>query len=132
MTLRAIPILLVYALLATSTGCQMLGIPSYRADSGGLGHHLDAHLAEHSPAQMVCDGNSCYEVVMDESGGMGAPRVLPPLPGWLGRWHTKKDLPEAPEYPRFQPLPTRPMFSPAPGSAESAIGYGDLPATESW
>ena len=37
---------------------------------------------------------------------------LPPLPGRLAEWQAQKELPVAPEYPRFHPLPTRPMFSP--------------------
>jgi hypothetical protein len=118
-------ILLVSAVLATASGCQVLGIPSYRADSG--------QLAGHQSPQMVCVGDSCSEVMVGEGEEMlGAPRVLPPLPGWLGRWHAKKNIPEAPDHPRFHPLPTRPMFSPAPAGVEPVAGYGGLPATESW
>ncbi len=139
MTFRDTPILLVCALVATSTGCQVLGIPSYRAETGHVSGHMPGSpgLSEQPTTQLVCDGDSCREVEVSEfevseCGEMGAPRVLPPLPGWLGRWHAKKELPDAPEYPRFQPLPTRPMFSQAPEVAVAPIGYGDFPATESW
>lgn len=120
-----IRILLVSAVLTTASGCQVLGIPSYRADSG---HHLG-----YQPAEMMCVGDSCSEVIASEHDEMlGAPRVLPPLPGWLGRWHAKKNLPEAPDHPRFHPLPTRPLFSATSAGAEVSTGYGALPAAESW
>ncbi len=118
-------ILLVSALLSTASGCQVLGIPSYRADSG--------HLRGYQPTEMMCVGDSCSEVIASENDEMlGAPRVLPPLPGWLGRWHAKKNLPEAPDHPRFHPLPTRPMFSAAPEGTAVPTGFGALPAAESW
>lgn len=35
---------------------------------------------------------------------------------WFANWKAKRELekalPDAPEYPRFHPLPTRPMFAP--------------------
>ena len=39
---------------------------------------------------------------------------LPPLPGKLAEWQAEKELPTAPAYPRFHPLPTRPMFASQP------------------
>lgn len=63
------------------SGCNLLGIPSYRAHE-----------------------TSCSTAC--------TPGPLPPLPGCLAKWQAEKELPVAPEYPRFHPLPTRPMFAP--------------------
>ncbi len=55
------------------------------------------------PSQRYADGdcsNSC------------ASGPLPPLPGRLAAWQAEKELPVAPDYPRFHPLPTKPMFTP--------------------
>ncbi len=94
-----VPILMVCLGLASATGCQVLGIPSYRADMGG------------TPVDPYTDG--------EIPGGDIAcpPGVLPPMPGWLAAWHAKKELPQPPAYPRFLPLPTRPMFSPRASDA---------------
>lgn len=120
-----IRILLFCAVLTMASGCQVLGIPSYRADAG--------QVPGYQSPQMACVGDSCSGVMMDEHGEMlGAPRVLPPLPGWLGRWHAKKNLPEAPDHPRFHPLPTRPLFNSTPTGMDQSTAYGALPAAESW
>lgn len=42
------------------------------------------------------------------------PRCSWHTPQWWSRWRAKRELPEPPDYPRFHPLPTRPMFSPPP------------------
>jgi hypothetical protein len=39
---------------------------------------------------------------------------LPPMPAFLAEWRAKQQLPEAAPYPRFHPLPVRPMFAPGP------------------
>lgn len=115
---RLMTILLVCAHLASGTGCHVLRIPSYRADAGcgdsGAGYHGgDVYPA----ADMECP-----------------PTVLPPLPGWLAAWHEKKKTPQPPDYPRFQPLPTRPMFTPPKTQAGlgvgSAVNYGHWPSAE--
>lgn len=93
----------VGALILLCTGCNVLGVPSYRADAvGGLPEQVC-----HSPENtgFTADGEAC------------PPGVLPPLPGWLHRWHAKQDIPAPAAYPRFHPLPTRPMFEPDPLSA---------------
>ncbi|HBE67826.1 MAG TPA: hypothetical protein DDW52_06725 [Planctomycetaceae bacterium] len=50
-----------------------------------------------------------------------------PVPGWFANWRAKRELekalPDAPEYPRFHPLPTRPMFAPQPGASASEAGF---------
>lgn len=48
--------------------------------------------------------------------------LLPPIPvpmcfaNWKAKRELEKALPVAPDYPRFHPLPTRPMFAPKPGT----------------
>ncbi len=96
-------ILVLFWTLTSGSGCQVLNIPSYRADSC-------SSAASYSPAEVVGPNAAC------------PPGFLPPLPawihagvpvpGWWAEWKAKKDLPEPAPYPRFQPLPTRPMFSP--------------------
>ena len=116
-------ILLVCGLLTSSAGCQCLGIPSYRADSGGepLGNAgFDPQYDQYSPYD--CADAPC------------PPGILPPPPGWLAKWKSRRDLPEPPPYPRFHPLPTRPMFSPKRGFAahSASLGYGGLPPSDAW
>ena len=95
---RQIPILAASMILASSAGCQLLGIPSYRSDG---------------PAVQQCQ-DDC------------PPGVLPPMPGWLAKWCHKEKVPQPPQHPRFQPLPTRPMFSSDPRRPE---GLGRIPNT---
>jgi hypothetical protein len=52
-----------------------------------------------------------------------------PVPGILARWHAEKELPEGPEYPRFHPLPTRPMLAPRPDAVPSQPTASAEPAT---
>ncbi len=112
-----IPILLLFGLLTSGGGCQVLNIPSYRADSCGA-----AGFASMSSSETGASESSCGT----ELGGMPLndcpPSFLPPIPvwrpvgvpipGWWAEGKAKRDLPEPAPYPRFQPLPTRPMFSP--------------------
>ena len=96
--LRAI-ILIVCLVMPIATGCQVLGIPSYRSDC--VGGQIDS-------CQSSCP-----------------PTVLPPLPimpAWLSRFH-RESQEEPPPYPRFHPLPTRPMFSPGPPNSSSGANY---------
>lgn len=54
------------------------------------------------------------------------------VPGFLAKRKEKKELPEAPVYPRFHPLPTRPMFAAQPASTstfthpQDGARYGEL------
>ena len=111
MQARQLSILLVCGVLATAPGCQVLGIPSYRADIVG---------------GELADG-SCGEFDM----ACASPQPLPPLPGFFGRWQARRALPDPPEYPRFQPVPTRPMYSPR-AAGDPQASYGKLPAPEAW
>lgn len=109
---RLFIILLVCGYLASGTGCHVLRIPSYRADPG------------------------CGDLAAGYPGGEQscAPTVLPPLPGWLAAWHEKKQTPQPPDFPRFQPLPTRPMFTQPKMQTGvgtgAAIHYGHWPSAE--
>lgn len=118
MTAQQLSILLVCAMLATAPGCQVLGIPSCRVDGGD--------------GRVVYD--DFYEGPRNDGLDGSLPRPLPPLPplpGWLGRWKKQSDLPVPPPYPRFHPLPTRPMFSPVENPTGLAE-YGTLPASDAW
>ncbi len=100
--------LLLLVAVAGSSGCAMIQIPSYRLEE--------------------CATESYSST----------PALLPsvPLPGCLARWKAEKKLPKPPESPRFHPLPTRPMFQPAPSQftagGPEAVCYGKLPAPETW
>ncbi|GAB5404704.1 MAG: hypothetical protein Aurels2KO_29350 [Aureliella sp.] len=115
----ALAIVLVCLIFSTCTGCHVLGIPSYRS-GGGEQFPLESTCGE--PAG-VCFDDSCSSI-SDEGAVVDQYRtgLLPPIPMpmWFANWKAKREfeeaLPEAPEFPRFHPLPTRPMFSPKPGS----------------
>ncbi len=118
-------ILLVFGIVTSGSGCQVLGIPSYRAENG-TGSHLAG-----SGIECLADAETC------------PPGIFPPLPtmshftpGCLARWKAQRELPEPSAYPRFHPLPTRPMFSSGPNqipfSADMGMPvqntpYGQLP-----
>ncbi len=108
---RAISQLVVSACivgLAFQSGCAVLSIPSYRADSYvGREHSTDASL----PATEVVDecDESRYAPVF--------PVPAIPTPGFIKRWKEHRNLPDGPKGLKFHPLPTRPMFQPKPGSA---------------
>ena len=152
-------ILLVFGLLTSGSGCHVLNIPSYRADSpAGLGGACSSN-RELTGGETGQPGSLSSSL----SGGDGCtveqecpPGFFPPLPAgffsscrdwspvsfpvpaWWAEWRAKKDLPEPPPYPRFHPLPTRPVFQPRPVSADQQWGeellapapYGQLPAPE--
>jgi len=106
-------ILLLFCWLTSGSGCAVLNIPSYRADSCGPAECATSNFAGSAAAS----GNSGIPV--DDNCPAGFLPPLPvwlhsgiPVPGWWVAWKAKKDLPEPAPFPRFQPLPTRPMFSP--------------------
>ncbi len=95
-------------LLTNGLGCALIEIPSYRLEDEASAYNC-AQQAE------LCHG----------------PLPHLPLPGWLARWKAEKDLPKPPDSPRFHPLPTRPMFRPAPATVDAGC-FGELPAREAW
>lgn len=140
-------ILLVFGLLTSGSGCQVLNIPSYRVDAPGRLRGAD--VAGYS--QVGCE----FDDPMHTPNSVGClvdqdcpPGFFPPLGGWMdcglpvpawyADWRAKKDLPEPAPYPRFHPLPTRPMFQPRPvsdisqwgASMAAPIPYGQLPTAE--
>lgn len=166
---QAAIIVLVCAFISTASGCQVLGIPSYRgpvsASAGrGFGNALGGSLgcavggdctqgtcgdsacasgacttARHPILSRIAKGARCGTLGnhgRDQlaSGSIAEAEtyrtgLLPPIPvpGWLADWQAKRDLeealPEAPEYPRFHPLPTRPMFESQPGTSAMEVGF---------
>lgn len=145
-------ILLAFGLLACGSGCHVLSIPVDPAT--GLGVHsmglgYDGECLQAGPAW---DGEPHYRSV-DNSCDVSCPPdwLLPlperpavswpvsqlgwPVPKWWVEWRAKRDLPDAPAYPRFHPLPTRPMFQPRSMPAQEYFGtpppvpaYGELPS----
>lgn len=114
-----VAIVLVCLIFSTCTGCHVLGIPSYRS-GGGEQFPLAPDCGEGIAA---CEGGVCGPISADAaSAGEYRTGLLPPIPMpmWYANWKAKREfeaaLPDAPEYPRFHPLPTRPMFSPQPGT----------------
>ena len=64
--------------------------------------------------------------LLDSPNGYRPHFALPiafPVPGFVTQWHARKQIPAAAPYPRFQPLPVRPMFAP------TALPDGDAPQT---
>lgn len=114
-----VAIVLVCLIFSTCTGCHVLGIPSYRSGGGEqfpLGHGCGDNYDE-------CSGSSCGSISLDGNCDTELRTgLLPPIPMpmWFANWKAKREfkkaLPDAPEFPRFHPLPTRPMFSPRPGT----------------
>ncbi len=97
--------------LACQSGCAVLSIPSYRADSYAGGEHS---MAESSSGTAVLD--ECDEARYEPVFPVPALPAIP-TPGFIKRWKEHKNLPEGPKGLKFHPLPTRPMFQPKPGSA---------------
>lgn len=110
------------------TGCLATSIPNHSSEAfyDELDRDYCAQCEQHSQAvQPWLSGDEGYDLATgidpaytatDECEyGPGLPLPLPaiPIPSCLSRWHNKESLPEAPPYPRFHPLPTRPIFSPA-------------------
>ena len=118
-------IVLLFSLL-TSGGCQVLRIPSYRADCGAF--------PESQLGGAACD-QECPPGFLPPLAFPAMPAVLAsgvPVPGWWADWRARQDLPEAPPYPRFHPLPTRPMFSPHPAPVgQMASPWGSVESLSS-
>jgi hypothetical protein len=126
-------ILFLLLILPSLIGCHVLHIPSYRVAGDAMGN------SDYGD----CPPGTC-------GGGMigGLPIPALPTPGWLAKWKEKRELPDPPNYPRFHPLPTRPMFDPRPGQASigsAGLGYdsylqngsgqgvyGAMPREEQW
>ncbi len=70
------------------TGCSLLGIPSHRLDN-------------------ACQEDHCSSMASGNCSPL--PSELP-MPACLAKWRDEKKLPKAPSFPRFHPLPTRPIF----------------------
>lgn len=131
-TVTAPRIFVVCTALASLTGCHALHIPSYRVDSARMpsGSTAEAGFGGEyltSSGEVYCEGGmgSCQVSGLDAE--QCPPSILPPLPGWLSGWMAKEELPEPPAYPRFQPLPTRPMFSPRPPQNDWSAALSNLP-----
>jgi hypothetical protein len=105
---RKILILIFACVLTSGQGCATLAIPGYRLEQEATAYNC-AQQCENSPS----------------------PLPSLPLPGWWARWKAERDLPKAPASPRFHPIPTRPMFSPAPASV-SPGRFGQLPSNDAW
>lgn len=171
-----LPILLVFGLLTSGVGCQVLPIPSYRADSGwptsydSAGYNsagydsagydsANCHSASYPPSSAGGYHTAYLGAAASESENYDGscatdcpPGFFPPMqlwqgagvpvPGWWAKWRAQRELPDPAPYPRFHPLPTRPMFQPltqppqlntdpafglhAPPVATSANNYGHL------
>lgn len=103
---------MLVALMAITSGCAVVQIPSYRLE------------------ECAAESYASPPVILPSMPAM-------PMPGWLARWKAEKDLPKPPEAPRFHPLPTRPMFQPRPandfvGAPGESACYGLLPDAQSW
>ncbi len=137
-------ILLLSLVLTSGSGCQVLQIPSYRADV------VDRFACQESSfdtqsrdpsADSYCSNPSS----LDPADPSCPPSLLPPIPvwnvstwagpAWYVDWKARRALPEPPAYPRFHPLPTRPMFQPAPAHyPENAVRLApaDVPWDQTW
>lgn len=142
-TIRPRPILLICLVLASATGCQVVGIPSERMHAShglasgpiisetqpvnrGLSHRYSDPAGLNSvsgyesietiyaPEGMAGLETGSYPGTGSCMGPECTPSIVPPLPGCLARFQKGEELPQAPEHPRFQPLPTRPVFSTSP------------------
>ncbi len=126
---------LLLILLPCCFGCQVIGIPSYRADDG-CGYPV----ADMSTSSCSVPGGFDSECApfCESQCPPGIIPPLPVLPGWLAEWRMRraeeKARPQAPEYPRYHPLPTRPMFSPRkpdlPTMPQQAVRYGQMQSPE--
>ena len=99
--------LLLATIFSTQTGCHVVGIPSYRFDQP---QQSSRQISDPTAGPATYDPTQFDPVQCDADC---PPGILPPLPGWLAKWcHKEEELPEPSPYPRFHPLPTRPMFAP--------------------
>ena len=158
-------ILLVFGLLTSGSGCHVLNIPVDSVS--GLGVHTadcecEMEGGRDSPGILMRSVGPRYPPVHGiptrsiephhHSLGNACASSCPPdwlsplphrdfvgfpVPKWWADWKAKKDLPDPPAYPRFHPLPSRPMFQPRPAlednqwggnSWDSSQWGGDVPA----
>jgi hypothetical protein len=125
-------ILLLFSLLTSGSGCQIMHIPSYR-----VGESLErGALCSGSDGVATANGEYPGDSVEGCPPGFLPPapvflRQVPlwmhagiPVPAWWAEWKAKRDLPEPAPYPRFQPLPTRPIFSPRPDGGAGTLPLG--------
>lgn len=115
-------ILLLFGLLTSGSGCQILHIPSYRVNESGERGVCCSEYGPEIPFDGELQGNATEAC---------RPGLLPPtplwmhagfpVPGWWAEWKAKRNLPEPAPYPRFQPLPTRPIFSPRPDATAAGL-----------
>jgi hypothetical protein len=113
--LKPTSILLILVSLLASGGCAALHGPGYRLEEVSMTHCGEPEFV---------DGEYEY---------YGPPLPAIPTPQWFQQWQAKRKLPMPPQSPRFQPLPTRPMFSAAKGQPERQLDcFGKLPQSESW
>ncbi len=100
----------ILASLVLCSGCACIQGPGYRLED-------------------VSMQGSCEDVFAEgeyEYYGPNLPKI--PVPGWVKKWHEDRKLPKPPQSPRFQPLPTRPMFSRQPEADGRAFScFGQLP-----
>lgn len=127
-------ILLVFGILTSGSGCHVLSIPVNQA-GGGCG--VESCAVEIRQAIPTRSAEPHYYSAGDTLDGSCLP-----VPKWWADWRAKKDLPEPPPYPRFHPLPSRPMFQPQSGLSSNFEGsddwgnssptppYGQLPDTQ--
>lgn len=148
-------ILLVFGILTSGSGCHVLNIPVNPA-GGGCGvkscgtRICGTGICQGTPTRSVEPHYYSAGVALDGSCPPDWLSPLPrreivglPVPKWWADWRAKKDLPEPPPYPRFHPLPSRPMFQPQSGLSNNFEGsdhwgnsppappYGQLPDTQS-
>lgn len=130
------PIVLVLAFLASGSGCQMMnapcgGVASIDRFACGVGSQCEA----------------CYppggNPEFDEFTALEVARRGWVLPGFGARWGREESVEASPPFPRFHPLPTRPMFEPwTPAAGDGGIpshgaggptpAFGRLPRFEQW
>jgi hypothetical protein len=121
-------ILLLFGLLTSGSGCQILHIPSYRVHEGTDGGELCSDFGPERP--LGSEGPSGTFEGCEPGFLPPAPTWVHagfPVPGWWAEWKAKRNLPEPAPYPRFQPLPTRPMFSPRPDTNAAGFPLGMPP-----
>ncbi len=157
-TSQLFTILLLSLVLTSGSGCHVLQIPSYRAsvvdrsadqESSVVDRSADqeseAYSFSHSHNSLAaCSDPSCSDPSCLQLDAC-PPGLFPPLPawghstwacpGWYTAWRARRDLPDPPPYPRFHPLPTRPMFQPPATdyvSSSSGLPPNAVPWEQRW
>jgi len=115
---RSLPLLFIMALLGVTSGCVALSIPSQRfhdpADRGGIfGDFRGSHRAasEGSSLGIPCDRGTCGAADCAACGSAAGYQSDDEFSDDGGH-HSKP--PEVP-WPRYHPVPTRPVFAGFPG-----------------